>query len=78
MSLTSSGKTPLFKFLRRDSSQHDIAVDGSGASVKFFLESPAANPYTIVRLNFQMIDAKIEGDIFGGIAALTNGCKFYV
>ena len=61
----------LFEYLK-DSGDPEMNVDGTVAKIYEYVV-PADKALVIARLNILMVDATIEPDKFGGLAALTNG-----
>jgi hypothetical protein len=53
-------------------------VDGSSTSVKFFIQPPVTEKYTLTRMNVEVIDGSFNDALKYGALTLGNGMRVYV
>lgn len=53
-------------------------VDGSGTPVKFFIQPPSTDKYTLKRMDVEAIDGSFNDALKYGALTLTNGMRIYI
>ena len=66
-----------FLTLNNDGTTNDMRVNGSTTPQRFFINAEPNFDVYITTVSFLIADAGASLNEFGGIAALTNGCRFY-
>lgn len=64
--------------LDNDGSTSDMRVDGSSVVKKFQYVVPTDKLLYLDNVEIVLLDASIDPALFGGLAALTNGCKLEI